>query len=256
MVRGEILEATPTSSRIRITTPASELELTVPMPGEFNVQNALAAVAVGFGFDLSIAKIVSGIEGVRGVPGRMEAIDRGQPFQVIVDYAHTPDALKRVFETLKPTVKGRLIHVGGATGDRDTTKRPILGALAGQYADIAIVTDEDPGSEDPMEIINAVAAGVRRSKRATGQGHLRSGSATGDHSSEVKEAGRDKRPIEGKNFFIVPNRRDAIAKAIDLAKKDDLVLITGKGHEEIMAVKDGFVPFSDRKIVSELLESH
>ncbi len=257
-VLGEILEATATGSRVRVTTQASELELTVPLPGEFNVQNTLASVAVGFGFDLPIQKIIAGIEGVRGVPGRMEPIDRGQPFQVIVDYAHTPDALKRVFETLKPTVKGRLIHVGGATGDRDKTKRPILGALAGQYADIVIVTDEDPGSEDPLEIINAVAAGVHRSYRSS------RGPSAGITSGVTKGLSRgggggmkeDSQALkEGQNFFLIPDRREAIAKAIGLAKKDDCVLITGKGHEEVMVTKTGFVPFSDRKIVTELLET-
>ena len=229
VLSGEILKADDSSSKVRVKTTASDVEITVPLPGKFNVENALAAVAVGYGADMKIDTIQRGIFACSDVPGRMELIDRGQPFKVIVDYAHTPDALKRVFETLKPTVKGKLIHVGGATGDRDRTKRPILGALAGQYSDIAIVTDEDPGTEDPLKIIDAVADGVRRGQRP--------------------------KRVEGENFFVVPNRRDAIEKAILMAKKDDVVLISGKGHEEVMAVAGSFVPFSDRKIAAEVLES-
>ena len=229
VLRGTILRATDAASDVQVTTPASDMEITIPLPGKFNVENALAAVAVGYGADMKMETIQRGIAACSDVPGRMELIDRGQPFKVIVDYAHTPDALKRVFETLRPTVKGKLIHVGGATGDRDRTKRPILGALAGQYSDIAIVTDEDPGTEDPLKIIEAVADGVRRGQRP--------------------------KRIENENFFVVPNRRDAIEKAILMAKKDDVVLITGKGHEEVMAVAGSFVPFSDRKIATEVLES-
>jgi len=228
VISAKITKVGAEGSHVQVQTAASESNFVVPLPGRFNVQNALGALAIGFGADLPIQTMIKGIEATTSVPGRMESIDKGQPFRVIVDYAHTPDALKQVFEAVKPTVKGRLIHVGGATGDRDRTKRPILGALAGKFADIAIVTDEDPGTENPLDIITAVADGVRRGQRP--------------------------KRIEGKNFFVVPNRRDAIVQAIDMAKADDVVLITGKGHETVMAVAGAHVPFSDRQIVNELLE--
>jgi len=148
---------------------------------------------------------------------------------VLIDYAHTPDALEKVYQTLNMAKKARIISVLGSCGDRDRTKRPILGALAGKFADIVIVTNEDPYSEDPEKIIEEVAGGVPRG------------------------ADPRKPKVYGENFFKMLDRKKAIQKAISLAYKDDIVLITGKGAEECMVVGNEKIPWSDRKIAKDAL---
>jgi UDP-N-acetylmuramoyl-L-alanyl-D-glutamate--2,6-diaminopimelate ligase len=215
-------------SSFEAVTPLGDTRIRLHLPGRFNIENALAAIACGVSQNVSLSRIKSALEAIQLVEGRMESINEGQDFAVIVDYAHTPDALKKIFETVRPATIGRLISVGGATGRRDTTKRPILGALMGKYADIVIVTDEDPYDEDPEKIAEAVIKGVMR-------------------------AG-EKKFVENNNFFKIMDRKKAIEKAISMAKKGDTVLITGKGAEEVMAVGDKLVPFSDRKIARDPLK--
>ena len=215
-------------TRFEVVTPLGVTEIKLRLPGGFNVENALAAIAVGVSQNVSLSRIKSALEKIKLVEGRMENISEGQDFAVIVDYAHTPDALKKIFEIVKPITRGRLISVAGATGRRDTTKRPILGALMGKYADIVIVTDEDPYDEDPEKIAQAVIEGVLRSDK-----------------NKFKE---------GEAFFKIIDRKKAIEKALSLAQKGDTVLVTGKGAEEVMAVGDKLVPFSDRQIAKEALK--
>lgn len=207
----------------------NQIVIDLKLPGKFNIYNALAAATVGLSLDVKPEAIKKGLELVNGIPGRMETVDAGQEFTVIVDFAHTPDGLQKVFETVKAFAKGKIIHVGGATGRRDKTKRPFLGALSGKYADITIVTNEDPYDENPWEIIEAVAAGVPRGANEKS----------------------DKKP--GKNFFKILDRKEAIKLALSMAKKNDLVLITGKGCEQVMAVGNKMVPYSDKKVVEEIL---
>lgn len=216
-------------STFNLITRDGQITIDLKLPGEFNIYNALAAAGVALSQNINLETIKISLEKIRGIPGRMERIDLGQNYTVIVDFAHTPDGLQKVFETVKNFAKGKIIHVGGATGNRDKTKRPILGALSGRYADIAIITDEDPYNEDPMGIIEEVAAGVPR-------------------GAEKKNKFK-----EGKNFFKILNREDAIKKALSIAQTDDIVLITGKGAEEVMAVGDKLVPYSDKRVVQELL---
>lgn len=211
-------------------TPVGQVVINLKTPGNFNVLNALAALCVGIGHGISLNVIKLALERFKPVAGRMEKIDEGQPFTVIVDYAHTPDAFEQIYQTLRPVAKGKIIHVFGATGDRDKTKRPILGAIAGRYADYIIVTDEDPYHEDPMTIIEEVAKGVPRG------------------------APKSRPKIEGKTFWKILDRRQAVHKAFSLAKRGDIVLLTGKGHEEVMVVGDEFVPYSDRKVAREELQ--
>jgi len=149
----------------------------------------------------------------------------------LIDYAHTPDALQKIYETLIPVKKGNLIHVFGACGDRDRSKRPIMGALAGRYADYVILTNEDPYTEDPKKIIQEIAKGVYRGR-------------------ERGQVGKK----EGENFWKILDRREAIKKALSLAKKDDVVLITGKGAEQAIVVGDKKIPWDDRKVTRELLQ--
>lgn len=219
----------PTGSLFTVITPEGQVGINLKLPGKFNIYNALAALSVAVEFHLNLELVRSALERVTGIPGRMENVDMGQSFAVIIDYAHTPDALEKIYETLSLSKRGRLISVLGACGDRDRSKRPIMGALAGRFAEVVIITNEDPYSEEPVKIIEEVAGGVNR-------GEL-----------------RGNRKIPGENFFKVLSRRDAIEKAFDLAQRGDVVLITGKGAEECMVVKDKKIPWSDRKVAKELL---
>jgi UDP-N-acetylmuramoyl-L-alanyl-D-glutamate--2,6-diaminopimelate ligase len=205
------------------------------LPCTFNVLNALATYCVGLAIDISPEKIKAGLEKITLVPGRMESIktSKNQNITVIVDYAHNPDSLKNVYETARDGMKntgGRLISVLGATGRRDKTKRPIMGALAGHYADLVIFTNEDPYDEDPVEIMEQVAEGIHRGAAKKHQWHL------------------------NRNYWKVIDRAQAIHKAIKEAKKNDVILITGKGTEEVMAVgASEFIAFSDRDIARDEL---
>lgn len=207
-----------------------ERKVQLKLFGLFNVSNALAAAAAAHGANIGIDLIVQGLEDLAAVPGRMEELNYNQPYRILIDYAHTPDALKQALETVKNSTKGRLIHVGGATGNRDRSKRPLLGALAGQYADIVIVTNEDPDNEDPNEIIQAVVSGVKRG------------------------AGRRKQLVQNETFFVIQDRAEAIRTALRLAEKNDTVFITGKGDESAMVVNGQLIPYSDRDIIQTALK--
>ncbi len=226
----------PDSSTFTAAAGNGQVAINSHLPGIFNISNQLAAFCTGVALGIDPEIIKKGLENVSGIRGRMEQIvvSPKQDFTVIVDYAHNADSLKNVYETVKQGMQnrgGRLIAVLGATGRRDTTKRPIMGALAGNYADLIIVTDEDPYDEDPMSIIEVVAAGVLK-------------------------GGRKNQWRLNRNYWKVLDRKQAIRKAIAEAEKGDVVVITGKGAEEVMAVGEHkFVPFSDRKIAREELEA-
>jgi UDP-N-acetylmuramoyl-L-alanyl-D-glutamate--2,6-diaminopimelate ligase len=199
------------------------------LPGKFNIYNTLSALAVAYVLKIHLDVAKQALEEIDNVPGRMEKVELGQSFAVSIDYAHTPDALEKVYQTLSAARRARIISVLGATGDRDRSKRPILGALAGKFADIVIITDEDPYTEDPDKIMEEVAGGVPR--------------GADPKNPKVKD----------KNFFIIPDRQEAIAYAISRAYKDDIVLITGKGAEEVMVVGHEKIPFSDKKVAKTAL---
>lgn len=220
----------PSGTLFTLVAPTGQIAIDLPLPGRFNLYNALAAAALTFGLGMDLDLIKKALENAQPVVGRMEKIDLGQNFYVYVDYAHTPDALEKIYQAINPLRQGHIIHVFGATGDRDKTKRPIMGAIAGRFADYVIITNEDPYSEDPLLIMDQVAKGVPRG------------------------AAKQTPKIEGKNFWKILDRKEAIAKALNIAQKGDLVLITGKGAEEFMVVGEEKVPFSDRKVAKELLE--
>ncbi len=194
----------------------------LPVAGKFNVYNALAAIAVGLSQHVTLEQCRATFETFTPVPGRMEQIKENQPFGVIVDYAHTLDALDQVLSSLRPTVKGKLYHIFGATGDRDKTKRPHMGNLSDRYADTIILTDDDPYTENRYAIIHEVREGIK------------------NHT-------------ENKDLWIVADREQAIRMAIFLAEKDDLVLITGKGAEQVLVTNQGKIPWDDREIVKKYL---
>ncbi|CAN5147181.1 UDP-N-acetylmuramoyl-L-alanyl-D-glutamate--2,6-diaminopimelate ligase [soil metagenome] len=196
-----------------------ERTMSVPLAGAFNVSNAVAVVAALSTVGLDPDAVIAGIEALEGVPGRLERVDLGQPFITLIDYAHKPDALTAVLTALRPQTPGRLIIVMGAGGDRDRGKRPLMGEVVSRLADIVLVTDDNPRSEDPATIRAAVRAG-----------------ATGN--AVVIDA---------------PGRRDAIAQAIALARSGDTLLIAGKGHETGQEIAGVTHPFDDRDVVRELL---
>ncbi len=202
------------------------VEMDLPILGAFNVQNALAAASVAMVLDVPVSIIKDAVARLRGVPGRLERIDEGQSFGVIVDYAFEPVAMKRIYETLSLLPYERLIHVfGSCGGGRDAARRPILGRMSGEFADICIVTNEDPYDDDPMQIIREVAAGAR-------------------------EVGKK----DGEDLFVIEDRGEAIKKAIQMAASNDLVLVTGKGSEPVMAVAHGkLIPWDDRVEVRKAL---
>ena len=199
--------------------PAALDGVDLKLRGRFNVENALGALAAARLLGIEETAIVRGLESVRGVPGRFESVEEGQPFTVIVDYAHKPDALENVLRTARDLTRARVICVVGAGGDRDRGKRPLMGRLASELADVAIVTSDNPRSEDPQAIIDEIVAG-----------------ATGDVEVE-------------------PDRATAIARAIEMAHEGDVVLIAGKGAEQGQQFADRTIPFDDRAAAREALRT-
>lgn len=228
-ILGKKIILEPTGSMFTVVTKEGQTAINLKLPGKFNIYNALAALTVAVDLKVYLDLAKSALDSIEGIPGRMERMDLGQSFAVIIDYAHTPDALEKIYQTLTLSRHNRIISVFGSCGDRDRSKRPIMGALAGRFADIVIITDEDPYSEDPIKIIEEVASGVNRGETKHNQ------------------------KIPGENFFKILNRREAIEKAFGLAGSNDIVLITGKGAEECMVVGKEKIPWSDRKIAKELL---
>jgi UDP-N-acetylmuramoyl-L-alanyl-D-glutamate--2,6-diaminopimelate ligase len=193
------------------------------LPGLFNVSNALAAAAMSLEAGLPLHDVAAGLSSAEPPPGRMQRIRRGQPFEVIVDYGHTPNAFESVLSTLRQTSEGRLIAVFGATGDRDRQKRPVLARIAHQYADFSIITNEDPFGEDVEAIIAEVAAGVPPTE-------------------------------EGSRYVREPDRERAIRLAIEQAQPGDTVVILGKGHETSIVSRGQKQPWSDVGTVQTVLE--
>jgi UDP-N-acetylmuramoyl-L-alanyl-D-glutamate--2,6-diaminopimelate ligase len=212
-IRAEGLDVGRDGSTFR----AGGIEIETPLRGLFNVENALGAVAAGLLLDLDEDAIAEGIAGVGGVPGRFEPVDEGQPFAVVVDYAHTPDSLATVLEAARGLGPGRVIVVFGAGGDRDRGKRPLMGRVAADLADVTIVTSDNPRSEAPLGIIQDVLQGT------------------------------------GVDVEIDPDRRSAIARAISLAEEGDVVVIAGKGHEQGQDIGGVVSPFDDREVAREAL---
>jgi UDP-N-acetylmuramoyl-L-alanyl-D-glutamate--2,6-diaminopimelate ligase len=207
-VRPDGLEVGPSGSRLT----AAGIALETPLRGVFNAANVLGAVAAALLLDVDEDAIAEGIARVGAIPGRFEAVDEGQPFAVLVDYAHTPDSLATVLDAARGLASGRVIVVFGAGGDRDRGKRPLMGRVAADRADVTIVTSDNPRSEDSLAIIQDVLQGA------------------------------------GLDVEIDPDRRSAIARAVSLAEDGDVVVIAGKGHEQGQDVGGVVTPFDDREV--------
>jgi len=199
----------------------TKLELATALPGEFNVYNMVAAATTAYVLGLKRSDIVEGAANLESVPGRFERVVDGLGYEVIVDYAHTPDALEKLLQAAKATTKNRVILVFGATGDRDKLKRPIMGEIAAKLADRIILTDEESYNEDPQSIRDQVRAGITKGK---GDGKM----------TEVAD------------------RREAIEKALAIATKGDTILITGMGHEQFRIVNGEKLPWNDAAVVREI----
>ncbi|WP_287158369.1 UDP-N-acetylmuramoyl-L-alanyl-D-glutamate--2,6-diaminopimelate ligase [Chloroflexus sp.] len=226
-VQGQILHSGPMSSVVRVTSPWGTTDLTVPLPGRFNASNALAALTVALSQGVALEAAAAALAGVRAPRGRMVPIDAGQPFAVIVDYAHNPDSFEQIFAMLRPQVQGRMIAVFGSAGERDVAKRAIQGEIAGRMCDLLVLTDEDPRGEDREAIIAQIAAGAERA---------------------------DKRP--GSGYLCIPDRAQAIRAAMAAAQPGDLVLLLGKGHEGSIIYADFSLPWNEeheaRQALAEL----
>lgn len=245
----------PTGSTFRLVNDLGSVQIKLKLPGQFNIKNALAAATVALSLNIKLGTIKEGLEAIEQIPGRMEKIETSRGFSVIVDYAHTPDSLEQILQTLRPIVRGKIIAVFGATGDRDKTKRPIMGAIAARYADRLILTDEEPYSEDPASIIEEIAAGVPRGRALFAGKKTKNRPRMEMKVQDVKQF-LVKTPGgggEGDWWWKIMDRKAAIEKAITMAGFDDLVLITGMGAQNYKIVKDEKVPWNDRKVVEEIL---
>lgn len=205
-------------------TPAGKIEVQSRLVGKINVYNILAAIGAGLALDVNNAAIERGIRDLESVPGRFERIAAGQPFLVIVDYAHTDDALRNLISTARElSTNKRIITLFGAGGDRDRTKRPLMGEAAGSLSDMVILTSDNPRSEDPLRIINDVLVGLQKTST---------------------------------KYQIEPDREKAIEIAVNEAKPGDIVLLAGKGHETVQVLRDGPVKFDDREVARRVLLGH
>ncbi len=224
LIRAYDLTASPSGSSMRVATPWGDSVLHLRLPGTFNVQNALAALSVALSQGVTLAQACAALGTVSGVRGRMQPVDHGQPFSVIVDYAHNPESFTQVFAMLRPITSGKLIAVFGSAGERDREKRPMQGRIAASYCDLLILTDEDPRREDPAQILAEIAAG------ATAAG---------------KQIGSD--------CLLIADRTSAIRTAFAQAQAGDLVLLLGKGHEGSIEYADGKHPWDEVAVATAAL---
>ncbi len=224
-VRATGVELGPSGSAFTIVTPDGARRILTSFVGGFNVSNCLAAAATALQAGIGLDDIDKGLASLSSVPGRFEAVDAGQPFSVVVDYAHTPDSLDNVLRAARPLAArggGRIVCVFGCGGDRDSGKRPLMGKVAARLADVVVVTSDNPRSEDPAAIIEAIVEGV----------------------AEARPRGADAALVD---------RREAIATALGWARPGDVVVIAGKGHEVGQQIGEQTIPFDDRDVAGETL---
>ena len=197
------------------------LDIDMRLSGVFNVYNAMTAAALCDAVGVEPEDIRAGIERVRSVPGRIELLDTETPYRVILDYAHSPDALENILKTVRETARARVIALFGCGGDRDREKRPIMGEIGGRLADYCVLTSDNPRSENPFDILEEIEAGI---KTTNGE------------------------------YTVIENRREAIRYAMTIAQPGDVVVLAGKGHETYQEIKGVKYPFDEKVVVKELLE--
>ena len=222
----ESVDVTPRGTRFQMISPAGKIAMWSSMIGHVNVYNVLAAAAAGYARDCSANAIAEGVFNLGSVPGRFERVDCGQPFTVVVDYAHTDDALRNLTALARDFVaraglKGKVITLFGCGGDRDRAKRPLMGEAAGRGSDFVVLTSDNPRSEDPLAIINDAVIGLQKS---------------------------------GVKYSMEADRRKAIVVALKHAAAGDIVLLAGKGHEKVQVSREGAIPFDDVEVARESLQ--
>ncbi|GGA16127.1 UDP-N-acetylmuramoyl-L-alanyl-D-glutamate--2,6-diaminopimelate ligase [Paenibacillus marchantiophytorum] len=220
-VRAEAIQLSPLGTSFRVVTYNGTAEMQFGMVGTFNVYNALAAITAALAEGLTLEIIQGGLASLPGVPGRMEVVNEGQPFLVLVDYAHTPDGLDNLLRAVRGVAGQRVITVFGCGGDRDRTKRPIMGGIAVEHSDYVIVTSDNPRSENPEQILADIEVGLREK-----------------HDS-------------GDSYELTADRAEAITRAISMANPGDVVVIAGKGHETYQITSDGTTHFDDREVARD-----
>jgi UDP-N-acetylmuramyl-tripeptide synthetase len=220
-IRASSVSLSLEGTRFVAETPQGPVEIRTPLLGRFNVSNLLGALGAALALGIPKEVAARGLGSLAGVPGRLERVVAGQDFTVIVDYAHTDDALKNLLETVRELAPKRVITVFGCGGDRDRTKRPLMGAVASRLSDAVIVTSDNPRSEPPEAILEEIRRGMPPSRGALAE-------------------------------FVV-DRREAIARALEMARPGSAVVIAGKGHETVQALRDRSVPFDDRQVVRDIL---
>jgi len=214
------LEITEKGVSFELYTPKGHQPVSLGIPGIFSVYNALAAAGACYALHIPLPLIAEGLEKVKGVSGRFELLDTQTDYSVILDYAHTPDGLENILKAASEFARGRIVTLFGCGGDRDPAKRPIMGEIAGRNSDFCIITSDNPRSEDPMKIINQIIPGIEKTKCP---------------------------------YIIIENRREAIRYALENAKKDDVIILAGKGHETYQILKDRTIHFDEKEIVAEIL---
>ncbi len=223
LVRGREFHLTGAGIKAEVDFPGGHIKICSPLMGKHNLYNILGAVATALVLNIPPAAIVEGIAALKGIPGRLQKIDSDRGIQVFVDYAHTDQALRSLLETVRELRPGRIILVFGAGGDRDRVKRARMGAVAASLADITFLTSDNPRSEDPLAIIGEIE-----------KGFIEKGS---------------------KNYYKIPDRREAIAQALASARKGDCVLVAGKGHELFQTIKNQRIPFDDAEVIQSILKT-
>lgn len=223
-LKGADLKVGLKNSSFTVTGPFGRVSLHMHITGLFNVYNTLAAIGAAYAEGIPSETVAGAVQSFRSVPGRFELVEAGQDFAIVVDYSHTPDSLEKALTTARAMNPRRIIAVFGCGGDRDRTKRPIMGKIGAENADILIVTSDNPRSEDPECIVSEIEAGV----------------VTG-----LKR---------GRHYEVITDRRAAIMRAVEIAESGDIVLIAGKGHETYQILKDGTIHFDDREVAREAVQ--
>lgn len=220
-VKGSNLEMDSRGVEFDLEYKDTITHINLKIPGKYNVENALGSAAACLSEGISMDLVKAGLESMLCVPGRCEIVNQGhnRDYEIILDYAHTPDGLENILKTAREFTKGRLISIFGCGGDRDKTKRPIMGEIGTNLSDISIITSDNPRTEEPNQIIKDILSGVKKD-----------------------------------NYLMVENRRDAIKKGIEIARKGDVIVIAGKGHEDYQILKTGKIHFDEREVIKEILE--
>lgn len=230
-VRADRVQADMRGLAAGLITPHGEIEIQSPLIGGFNIYNILAAAAVALSLNIELNAVSIGIGNLTGIPGRLELVKNSRSLPILVDYAHTPDALGKALEALRPLTKGRLITVFGCGGDRDRGKRREMGRVAGQYSDLVFVTSDNPRTEEPAAIVQQIEEGVQESGLDVLSGNSLEGAGTG--------------------YVLDLDRGSAIQKAVRMARGGDLVLIAGKGHEDYQIIGKRKRHFDDREVAAK-----